>query len=132
MKTQNYIILIEDTNGNKFGGYVNVKVHSYYNYFGDPGMFIFSMKINGKNEMKKYMKTLNDNNGFYLRLKNEGSLFGFGGGHNLCINKKSNNNASGSYVDKYSSYENLSSINLFGNSGSTYFTPKRFSVIQMN
>ena len=29
-------------------------------------------------------------------------------------------------------FEGLSSINLFGNSGKTYFTPQRFIVIQMN
>ena len=132
LNKQNLIFLIEDTNGNKFGGFVNIKIEKTTTWLTDTGMFVFSMKINGKNEMKKYMKTKNDNYGFYLVIKGHYELFEFGDGYTIQIHKKSCNNSNGSYVNKTSSYENLSSVNLFGNSGTTNFTPKRILVIQMN
>ena len=46
---EHIIIIIEDINGNKFGGYVNVKIDNVSDFINDPKSFFIFNKIKKKN-----------------------------------------------------------------------------------
>ena len=76
----NLIFVIEDTNGNKFGGYMFSSINLYNSWIKDPNSFVFSLKSNGKfNEMKKFNIKSNSQNAFCLDRKDLNQfLFVFG------------------------------------------------------
>ena len=130
----NLMIVIEDTDNNKFGGYVKETINKYNNYINDPNSFLFSMKSNGRiNGMKKF-KINYSQNAFYLCAKNSSGLFGFGGGHDIFVSQK---DQGGSYCKQHSfNYEGISNALCESNNYNYYnnqinFTPKHFIVIQM-
>ena len=44
---EHIIIIIEDSNGNKFGGYVNSKIDEVNDWINDPKSFLFSLESKG-------------------------------------------------------------------------------------
>ena len=96
------IILIEDTNNNVFGCYINSKIDKYCyendiskgERITDANSFIFSIKNNGRsNEMiKMEIKKEWSNWAFILFKKEWGLLFDIGGGHDICIMKENYKN----------------------------------------
>ena len=83
------IILIEDQNGNIFGGYTEkeIKIEKWIN----KRTFLFSIKKNNTIKMKIYLLKPNEN-GFYLHKNHSLFLFGFGLERNsykdICVHKK--------------------------------------------
>ncbi|EMS15636.1 hypothetical protein KM1_032450 [Entamoeba histolytica HM-3:IMSS] len=75
---EHIIIIIEDTNGNKFGGYVNVKIDKIDNWINDPKSFLFSIETKRRiQRMKKFdIKYLED--AFWLYDQSSNYLFTFG------------------------------------------------------
>ncbi|EMD45124.1 Hypothetical protein EHI5A_038660 [Entamoeba histolytica KU27] len=47
---EHIIIIIEDEEGNKFGGYVNEKIDEVDEWIYDSQSFLFSLESNGRNE----------------------------------------------------------------------------------
>ena len=124
---QKFIVLIEDTNGNKFGGYLNVKVDKFYpSCISDSSSFVFSFK---SNQMKKFDISPSQS-AFYLYPKtNNGNLFGFGNGHDLSVWVENRKSESYCYQSSYNYSREQKA--LCGTNYPDRFTPKRFIVIQM-
>ncbi|ELP89927.1 hypothetical protein EIN_303710 [Entamoeba invadens IP1] len=80
----NLVFLIEDNDGNKFGGVLFEKVKNI-EWVDDSKSFIFISKINGKNTFEKY--PINDKQTFYLNRKKDFSLFSFKMTSDFGINK---------------------------------------------
>ncbi|BFU26267.1 predicted protein [Entamoeba histolytica] len=127
MNKEHIIIIIEDTEGNKFGGYVNSKIDkvSYYDYINDSKSFVFSLESNRIERMMKF-DIRQPQYAFILFNQSDNRLFGFGNGSDICV-----------YKDNYKTYS-LCKQSLFeyygiGNAlcGKYNFTPKRIIVIEM-
>ena len=88
----NLLFLITDTNGNKFGGYINTKIDKLSQYgvkdgmrcINDPKSFVFNLESNGRlNEMMKFdVKPEDSKRAFRIYGKNdpEKDLFEIGWG----------------------------------------------------
>ena len=126
----NLIFIIEDTNNNKFGGYVSISVNKYNHWFNDSNSFVFSLKSNGRiNGMKKF-NIVNTTNTFRVDAKTSNSyLFIFGGGYDIRVNR-SNMNGHNCKQQSFN-YEGITYSLCNANSGQQNFTPKRIIVIQM-
>ncbi|EDR24606.1 hypothetical protein EDI_280700 [Entamoeba dispar SAW760] len=128
---EHIIIIIEDTNGNKFGGYVNVKIDKVRDFIYDPNSFLFSLESNGRiDEMMKF--DINDQqHAFYLCNSINGCLFGFGGGYegDICVYKE-NNKTQSSCKQRSFSYKGITNA-LCGKQNPERFTPQRIIVIEM-
>ena len=49
------IFIVEDTEGNKFGGYIDAKIDKYYDSITDSKSFVFSLESNGRlDSMRKF------------------------------------------------------------------------------
>ncbi|ELP86153.1 hypothetical protein EIN_328200 [Entamoeba invadens IP1] len=88
----NLVFFIETAEKDLFGGYIESGVSEcaecYYNYNYDQNAFIFSMRIGGVETKKKYViKKEAANHAFCVLEKNHTFLFGFGGGHDICVYK---------------------------------------------
>ena len=97
------IFLIEDTNNNLFGCYINSKIDKYRHQVNgtwkgerikDQNIFIFTIRNNGRsNEMIKINIKKEDSNwAFTLYEKDNTALFGIGGGHDIGIYKENYKN----------------------------------------
>ena len=97
------VFIIEDTENNVFGCYINSKIDKYQylennevkgSPITDPKAFIFSMRNNGRSkEMIKIPIKKEDSNWAFILYKKEwGILFGIGRGHDICIMKENNKN----------------------------------------
>ena len=142
MGRKQIIILIEDTNHNLFGGFVNVKIEKYsywningngnhhFNMYNDPNSFLFSLRSNGriKEGMKKF-EIIKPEDAFriYPPGDSEQDLFELGWGDFRVFTKEK---ASQSYTANGRSY-NYHGIG-YALSGGFNFTPQRIFVIQMN
>ena len=129
----NLIFVIEDTNGNKFGGYTTSTVKPIDSYISDSNAFIFSLKSNGRiSGMKKFdIKSNGISTAIACdRKTNNYYLFAFGSRTDIEIKRKGVN---GSFCcQSYFNYEGVScSLCSSSNSDQQYFTPKRITVIQM-
>ena len=128
MKNKNhFIFIIEDTTGNKFGGYITATI-SYTNYwFDDSNAFLFSLKSNGRiNGMKKF--NVSDSSSIIdIDTKSGDWLFLIGlSGYDIEVKRK---DISGSYCSQYQfNYEGITNALC----GQRDFTPKRIVFIQMN
>ena len=122
----NVAVIIEDTNGNKFGGYVSSTIDKYEKWFNDANTFVFSLKSNGRiNGMKKF-NAIEPELSYYQYRSKSGVLVCFGGGRDISVSKK----------DSGENYCNQKSFNYEGISnalcGAYNFTTKRIIVVQMN
>ncbi|BFU21552.1 trichohyalin, putative [Entamoeba histolytica] len=119
---EHLIIIIEDEDGNKFGGYVNSKVDKVDDYTNDSKSFVFSLESNGR-MMKFDIK--HPEYAFTLFNQSHNRLFSFGYGD---IDVYKENYKTKSYCNQYSfEYEGIRNA-LCGKGG---FTPKRIIVIEM-
>ncbi|BFU21942.1 trichohyalin, putative [Entamoeba histolytica] len=124
------IIIIEDSEGNKFGGYVNEKINEDGYYTNDSNSFLFSLESKGR--MKGMIKFDIEipQNAFCLFNQSDDRLFEFGHGYSDILVCKENNKTQ-SYCNQYSfEYEGISNA-LCGKQHPNHFTPKRIIVIEM-
>ncbi|BFU21029.1 trichohyalin, putative [Entamoeba histolytica] len=120
------IIIIEDEEGNKFGGYVNEKINED-GWIYDSNSFLFSLKSKGR--MKGMMKfdIKIPQNAFCLFNQSDDRLFEFGFLDDICVCKE--NNKTQSYCNQYSfEYKGISNA-LCGKQHPNHFTPKRIIII---
>ncbi|BFU22447.1 trichohyalin, putative [Entamoeba histolytica] len=108
MNKEYIIIIIEDSDGNKFGGYVNSKIDK-----------------NQMEEMKKF-DIKEPEKAFYLYHRADNYLFAFGSGADIIVYKE--NIKTKSFCKQSSfSYKGISNALC----GKYYFKPKHFIVIEM-
>ncbi|BFU19425.1 trichohyalin, putative [Entamoeba histolytica] len=126
---EHIIIIIEDEDGNKFGGYVNSKIDKAGGFINDSQSFVFSLESNGR--MKGMMKfdIIEPQNAFYLGKQSDDCLFAFG----YCdiVVYKERYKTQSFYDQNTFDYKGISNAlcgtGLFKN----FFIPKRIIVIEM-
>ncbi|BFU20440.1 predicted protein [Entamoeba histolytica] len=123
---EHIIIIVEDEEGNKFGGYVNSKIDKVDDdYINDSQSFVFSLESNGRIEgMMKFDIEIPEY-AFYLYNQSYDSLFSFGlGDFGVCKENYKTKSFCKQHSFEYEGIENA----LCGKGG---FTPKRIIVIEM-
>ena len=138
------IFLIEDKEGQKFGGYINAKIDRCHNGSGDawqqqnlvsdPNAFVFSLKSNGRLPHPMKFDIIDQSTAFLLNLTGEGWLFIFGRNYqsplkwcDIAIDKQ---NKTTSYC-KNNNFQYGNNQNALRGTDAN-FIPKRILVIQMN
>ncbi|BFU23180.1 hypothetical protein, conserved [Entamoeba histolytica] len=123
---EHILFVIEDTNGNKFGGYIDAKINVIGNWMKDQKAFLFSLRSNGglSNMMKFPLKQ--NKKTFNLGTKSDNFLFLLGDGLDIFVYK--GNNKSKSYCR-----QNFINCNGISNTlcGKKMFTPRRIVISQM-
>ncbi|BFU22101.1 TLD, putative [Entamoeba histolytica] len=125
------IIIIEDEDGNKFGGYVNSKIDKVGEWINDSKSFVFSLESNGRMERMMKFDIKDPRYAFILHNQSDDCLFIFGyfGYGDFGVFKE--NDKTESYCSQYSfEYEGISNA-LCGKQYPERFTPKRIIVIEM-
>ncbi|BFU21524.1 predicted protein [Entamoeba histolytica] len=135
MNKEHIIIIIEDEEGNKFGGYVNSKIDKVESYINDSQSFLFSLESNGRMKGMKKFDIKQPQYAFYLHNQSNDYLFAFGGGlfglfvfgyNDICVYKE--NNKTQSSCNPWSfEYKGISNALC----GKDRFTPKRIIAIEM-
>ena len=132
------VFLVEDNDGNKFGGYLSAYIDkkqtgswSWGANIRDPNAFVFSLRSNGRitqgNGMMKF-EIKNTNYGYYGYDNSSGCLICLGGSWDIGLYKE--NMKSSSWTNQNDSYFDYHGIeNVL--TGKYHFTPKRIIVIQM-
>ncbi|BFU19916.1 trichohyalin, putative [Entamoeba histolytica] len=127
MHKEHIIIMIEDEDGNKFGGYVNSKIDEDGDYINDSKSFVFSLESNGRMEGMKKFDIKEPDCTFKLWNQTSTCLFEFGSnGDDICVYKE--NKKTKSYCEQQSFEYNEIENALCGKE---CFTPKRIIVIEM-
>ncbi|BFU18091.1 trichohyalin, putative [Entamoeba histolytica] len=120
------IIIIEDEEGNRFGGYVSEKIDKVGRIY-DSKSFVFSLESKGRLEGMIKFDIRQPQYAFYLYNKSHDILFSFGNGYGDILVYKEN--------DKTRSYckQNTFDYKEIENAlcGKYNFTPKRIIVIEM-
>ncbi|GAB1220411.1 hypothetical protein ENUP19_0053G0002 [Entamoeba nuttalli] len=126
MNKEHIIIIIEDEEGNQFGGYVNSKIDKVGGFINDSKSFVFSLESNGRiYEMMKFDIILPEC-AFKIYNQSNYHLFSFGNGGDIDVYKE--NIKTESYCIQYSfEYEGIENALC----GKYNFTPKRIIVIEM-
>ena len=136
MNKNQLAFVVEDTNGNKFGGYLNATIYrtNYGNGWEnsnipDSNAFLFSLKSNGRlNGMMKF-EIKDTSRTFLIRKDNySNDLFLFGGNGDIDLNNQSSKKSSRCSQSSCFNYHGISNALC----GGYNFTPKRFVVLQMN
>ncbi|GAB1220811.1 hypothetical protein ENUP19_0059G0020 [Entamoeba nuttalli] len=126
---EHIIIIIEDEEGNKFGGYVNSKIDKVDWYINDSKSFVFSLESNGRIEGMKKFDIVDTRYAFKIFNQTDDYLFNFGFGWDIFVYKE--NNKTKSWCKQHSfEYEEISNA-LCGKEYTEPFTPKRIIVIEM-
>ena len=96
-------------------------------------MFLFSLNIDKKKQMKKFNKTTNDEKGIYVNPNwDDMCVIHFGSSSwNYPIRIFNNSEKKKSECAEGKSYEGLLNENILGKKDMTYFIPQRMVVIQM-
>ncbi|BFU25517.1 trichohyalin, putative [Entamoeba histolytica] len=128
MNKEHVIIIIEDSKGNKFGGYVNEKIDKVGEWINDSKSFLFSLESNGRIEGMKKFDIKEPEYAFYLFNQSHKCLFEFGYG-DICVFKENDKTYSSCYQHSFS-YEGIRNA-LCGKQIPECFTPKRIIVIEM-
>ncbi|BFU18625.1 trichohyalin, putative [Entamoeba histolytica] len=126
MNKEHIIIIIEDEDGNKFGGYVNSKIDKYGDIY-DSKSFVFSLESNGRIEGMMKFDIKQPQHAFYLNNQSSDFLFIFG--DDIVVHKKNNKTESFCYPRSFE-YKGISNA-LCGKLYPECFTPKRIIVIEM-
>ncbi|EMS14795.1 hypothetical protein KM1_334920 [Entamoeba histolytica HM-3:IMSS] len=119
------MVLIEDEEGNKFGGYVNSKIDKVGGYINDSKSFLFSLVSNGRMEGMKKFDIKEPEYAFYLYNQLCDWLFDFGY-CDITIGKENDKTRSCCRQLSFE-YEGIESLLC----GKYNFTPKRIMVIEM-
>ena len=127
LKRKNVAIVITETNGNKFGGFISQKINKPNTWINDSKAFLFNLQSNNRlNEMKRF-DIKNPENAFHLYDISNELLVDFGS-TDLRI-YKSNNISSSSHSSQTSyNYDGIE-LALIGNNNA--FTISSILVIQM-
>ncbi|BFU23980.1 TLD, putative [Entamoeba histolytica] len=127
MNKEHIIIIIEDEDGNKFGGYVNSKIGTG-EWIYDSKSFVFSLETKERMKGMKKFDIKQPQDAFCLYNQSHDILFMFGLGD---IRVYKENDKTQSYCSQFSfEYEGISNA-LCGKQYSNRFTPKRIIVIEM-
>ena len=131
MNRSNLVFVVEDTNNNKFGCYLPVKIDRYgTDVPGNKDMFLFSLKSNGRiNGMMKF--EWKSGRGYHLLNKSYDQLIRLGGGSDLGLRKQ--NYKSQCWILQRNDcfeYHGISNA-LCGKTGNPAFECRRITVIQM-
>ncbi|BFU21283.1 trichohyalin, putative [Entamoeba histolytica] len=132
MNKEHLIIIIEDSEGNKFGGYVNSKIDKVDEWISDSKSFVFSLESNGRMKGMKKFDIIHPEYAFCLYNQSNGWLFefGYGGGYSdICVFKENYKTYSYCNQDSFE-YEGIENA-LCGNEWPNDFTPKRIIVIEL-
>ncbi|BFU26011.1 trichohyalin, putative [Entamoeba histolytica] len=130
MNKEHIIIIIEDEDGNKFGGYVNSKIDKVGTWISDSKSFVFSLVSNGRIEGMKKFDIEHPEYAFCLYNQSHDWLFKFGFLDDIHVCKE--NDKTKSSCDQHSfSYEGISNALCGKEYPNNYFTPKRIIVIEM-
>ncbi|BFU26351.1 trichohyalin, putative [Entamoeba histolytica] len=131
MNKEHIIIIIEDEDGNKFGGYVNSKIDKIGDFIKDSKSFVFSLESNGRIEGMMKFDIIFQQSAFCLFNQSDDCLFAFGI-DDIFVCKE--NTETESYCKQHSfssfSYKGISNA-LCGKEYPNRFTPKRIIVIEM-
>ncbi|BFU22335.1 trichohyalin, putative [Entamoeba histolytica] len=126
MNKEHIIIIIEDEEGNKFGGYVNSKIDKINDYINDSKSFVFSLESNGRIEGMMKFDIKHTQYAFILYNQSDNRLFSFGFGCDIYVYKEKYKTQSFCYQNCFE-YEGISNALC----GKFNFTPKRIIVIEM-
>ncbi|BFU25791.1 trichohyalin, putative [Entamoeba histolytica] len=129
MNKEHIIIIIEDEDGNKFGGYVNSKIDKVDDYIYDSKSFLFSLESNGRIEGMKKFDIKEPQHAFILFNQSDNYLFGFGCYGDIAVYKENNKTKSSCFQRSFE-YEGILNA-LCGKQHPEGFTPKRIIVIEM-
>ncbi|BFU24994.1 trichohyalin, putative [Entamoeba histolytica] len=128
MNKEHIIIIIEDKEGNKFGGYVNSKIDKVDDFINDSQSFVFSLESKGRMEGMMKFDIKQPQYAFWLWNQSHDFLFAFGGGSDILVGKE---NYKISWCDQLSfDYKGIENA-LYGKQYPNHFTPKRIIVIEM-
>ncbi|BFU25821.1 trichohyalin, putative [Entamoeba histolytica] len=128
MNKEHIIIIIEDTKGNKFGGYVNSKIDKVDGFINDSQSFVFSLESKGRMEGMMKFDIKEPEFAFCLFNQSYNRLFKFGLGDILVLKE---NYKTKSWCKQQSfEYKGISNA-LCGKQFPERFTPKRIIVIEM-
>ncbi|GAB1218649.1 hypothetical protein ENUP19_0001G0017 [Entamoeba nuttalli] len=132
MNKEHIIIIIDDEEGNKFGGYVNSKIDKAGEWISDSKSFVFSLESNGRLDGMMKFDIKDQQHAFGLGKQSYDWLFAFGYGNgfgDICAGKE--NYKTNSYcIQRSFEYEGISNA-LCGKLRPECFTPKRIIVIEM-
>ncbi|EKE40396.1 hypothetical protein ENU1_091720 [Entamoeba nuttalli P19] len=120
------IIIVEDTQGNIFGEYVNSKIDKVDAWINDPHAFVFSLESKGR--LKKMMKfdIKEPKYGFFMESSSYGPLFDIGFGRDIGVYKQ--NYSTKSFCLQFSfEYDGISNALC----GKRIFKTKQVIVIEM-
>ncbi|BFU22112.1 trichohyalin, putative [Entamoeba histolytica] len=127
MNKKHVIIIIEDSEGNKFGGYVNEKIDKVDDYIYDSQSFLFSLESKGRMEGMMKFDIKQPQYAFCLFNQSDDWLFEFGYGFGDIRVYKENDKII-SYCCQWSfDYKGIENALC----GHQFFTPKRIIVIEM-
>ena len=127
------IIVIEDMNGNKFGGYINSKIEktgtTWEQGIQDDKAFLYSLRSGGRMNKRLKYPIKESEKAFMINNEEEMKwLFIFGTGSDIVIYKEPYKTLSQCVQSTTYDYQNIQYA-LRGNCFT--FTPKKFSIIQM-
>ena len=131
----NLIFIVEDTENNKFGGYISSTVHSSVDYStGDSNAFLFRLSSSRTTKERKKFTISSSYTGSAFVCSNQSSsnLFYFGN-NEIYVNKQNRKNSSfcKQHSTIYYSYSTSNELLPYTSNENNYFTPKRIMVIQM-
>ncbi|BFU19242.1 trichohyalin, putative [Entamoeba histolytica] len=128
---EHIIIIIEDSRGNRFGGYVNSKIDKYDYYIKDSKSFLFSLESKGRIEGMKKFDIKDQEFAFCLHNQSHDYLFVFGFGYfgDICVYKENDKKESSCKQQSFE-YEGIRKA-LCGKEHPKRFTPERIIVIEM-
>ncbi|BFU24568.1 trichohyalin, putative [Entamoeba histolytica] len=129
MNKEDIIIIIEDEDGNKFGGYVNSKIDKVDDFINDSKSFLFSLESNGRIERMMKFDIKEQQYAFRLHNQYDDCLFSFGLSGDILVYKENNKTKSWCYHRSFD-YKRISNA-LCGKQYPNRFTPKRIIVIEM-
>ncbi|ELP91585.1 hypothetical protein EIN_129250 [Entamoeba invadens IP1] len=125
---KNLAVITEDTNGNRFGGFVSSPIAKRNFYTEDPGAFMFSLRSNGRLEGMCRFPIFEGEKGRAFELYDDGQdyLFAFGNEMSIWVEDKKTMAWCDQHWYNYGGRLNC----LSGSHFPTRFTPKNFVVAQ--
>ncbi|KAL7714425.1 TLDc domain-containing protein [Entamoeba marina] len=132
MNKKNLYFIHFDNRQNIYGGYVNELIDGYFKFINDPNAFVFSLKRNNQNTLKKYSIKQNQHHHAFSLCSNQDLLYYFG----ITDDSKCTDITTlkigdpHSYCDPYS-YEYNGENKPLSDGSDNIFTVERILVIQM-
>ncbi|KAL7714422.1 TLDc domain-containing protein [Entamoeba marina] len=132
MNKKNLYFIHFDNRQNIYGGYVNELIGGYSKLINDPNSFVFSLKRNNQNTLKKYLIKQNQHHHAFSLCSNFKVLYYFGYDDNNCRDITTFKVGDPhSYCLPYS-YEYNGENKPLSDGTNNKFTVERILVIQMN